>query len=47
MINTLTKDNHVFGPYDIYCFVHTEFNPSYMVLIDQAFMIKYPQVTQD
>ena len=47
MINPLTKDNHVFGAYDIYCFLHTSFEDSNMVLIDEAFMIKYPQVTQE
>ena len=47
MKNPLTKDHHSFKAYDIYCFVHTTFNPSTMVIIDEAFMIKYPQVTQE
>ena len=47
MINPLTKDNHSFNAYDLYCFVHASFNPSKMVIIDEAFMIKYPQVTQE
>ena len=47
MINPLTKDHHQFGAYDIYCFLHTEFNDSNMVIIDEAFMVQYPQVTQE
>ena len=47
MINPLTKDNHQFGAYDVYCFLHTEFNEGTMVVIDEAFMVKYPQVTQE
>jgi hypothetical protein len=47
MINPLTKDNHSFSAYDLYCFVHTRHDPSTMVMIDEAFMVKYPQVTQE
>ena len=47
MINPLTKDNHSFSAYDLYCFVHTRHDPSTMVIIDEAFMVKYPQVTQE
>jgi hypothetical protein len=47
MINPITKDHHAFNPYNVFCFVHTEFNESSMVVIDEAFMVKYPQVTQE
>jgi hypothetical protein len=47
MINPLTKDHHKFNAYELYCFVHTEFNDSTMVVIDESFMVKYPQVTQE
>jgi hypothetical protein len=47
MINPITKDNHVFGAYDTYCFVHQHFDLSHMILIDEVFMVKYPQVTQE
>jgi hypothetical protein len=47
MINPITKDNHVFGAYDTYCFVHQHLDLSHMILIDEVFMVKYPQVTQE
>ena len=47
MINPLTQDHHALTAYQIYCFMHTSFDASTMVLIDESFIIKYPQVTQE
>ena len=47
MINIITNDNHKLGAYQIYCYLHTAFDPARMVGIDEAFMLEYPQVTQD
>jgi hypothetical protein len=47
MINPITKDHHAFKPYTVSCYVHTEFNDTSMILIDEAFMLEYPQVTQE
>jgi hypothetical protein len=44
MINTLTGEHHALGVYDIYCFLHTELNASTMIVIDEPFRVKYPQV---
>ena len=45
MINPLTQDNHRFAAYDIYCYLHTVFDSSSMIVIDETFILKYPQVT--
>ena len=47
MMNVITNDTHLLTAYQIYCYVHTTFDPASMVLIDEAFMLEYPQVTQD
>jgi len=46
MINPLTKEHHRFAAYDIYCYIYKDFDGSNMVVIDDTFMLKYPQVTQ-
>jgi len=46
MINPLTKEHHRFAAYDIYCYIYKDFDGSNMVVIDETFMLKYPQVTQ-
>ena len=47
MVNPMTNDNHRLKAYDFYCFVHLEFDSANMTLIDEAFVVKYPQVTQE
>ena len=45
--NPMTKENHRLKAFEFYCYAHLEFDPNTMVLIDEAFVIKYPQVMQD
>jgi hypothetical protein len=47
MLNPLTKEHFSFAAYDVHCFVHTDFDSSTMVKIDKAFLVKYPQLTQE
>jgi hypothetical protein len=33
--------------YELYCYLHTEFDEGNMVLIDDAFVVQYPQVAPE
>ena len=44
LLNPITKEHFKFGVHDLFCFLHLEFDPSSMVLIDEAFLVNYPQV---
>jgi hypothetical protein len=47
LINVITNDNHILNAYQIFCYIHTNYEPASMIIIDEAFMLEYPQVTQD
>jgi len=47
MVNRLHNDKRRFRPYPIYCYLHTEFDSDNMVLIDEAFLVLYPQILLD
>jgi len=42
--NTITKESHTLLAYAIYCFLHSNFDNTSMLIIDEEFMIKYPQI---
>jgi hypothetical protein len=44
VVDTLTRKTYRFNAYQVFCFVHSEFNPATMVLIDNDFVLLYPQV---
>jgi len=45
--NVLTDERMRLTAFEFYCYAHLEYQPNSMVLIDQAFKVKYPQVTQE
>jgi hypothetical protein len=47
IFNPMTKENHRLKAFEFYSYAHLEFDPNTMVLIDEAFVIKYPQVMQE
>ena len=46
MSNPITKEAHGCTAYQVYCYVHVNFDASNMIVIDEEFMVKYPQITQ-
>jgi hypothetical protein len=47
MKNSLTGEACACKAYDIYCFLHTNFDESNMLVIDEEFMVKYPQISPE
>jgi len=47
MTNSLTGETCACKAYDIYCFLHTNFDDSNMIVIDEEFLVKYPQIAQE
>ena len=44
--NILTHKTFRFDNYHVHCFVHKDFNPSIMILLDEDLLTKYPGVNQ-
>ena len=44
--NPMTKATYRFDNYHVKCFVHRDFDPTTMVLVDSDFALRFPQVNQ-
>ena len=44
--NTVNEERLRLNAFEFYCYAHLEYDPNNMVLIDEAFVVKYPQVVQ-
>ena len=47
MRNPLNGDHHRLRAYQVYCYVHTELDLSTMIIIDEAFLLKYPKIAEE
>lgn len=47
ILSLATHATHLLSAYQVYCYVHTAHHGSEMTVIDDAFRLKYPQVTKE